>query len=389
MYSLFNLKNSFWYFYEPSFAYIYYKKCRLNLLTLKREKHSVAKLKQRLKKISLNGTFKNPIVYHCYYELGYLFNQLDHLADDDEELLIEIGYTKFKKISLESFTQNSAEKIQLVEAPSISPDEYKKQFDLGHAHLIQGDCYQFNLTNIFDFTFQNSVTEYDFIHALFTKKERLAAFAHATFLEPLNELILSNSPESLFKIKRGRVYSFPIKGSIPFQEKKDDKLATWKKLKASKKDKAELYIIIDLIRNDLSKISRTISTVEKKRIPLKVPGILHQYARISTKLKANTTLLDMLQALFPGGSITGAPKKRVLEIIHKIENGQRGIYTGSTILLFKKERVASINIRTATVDLTQKSLKYGAGGGITLLSECGQEYSEMKLKLSSFTNIFE
>ncbi|MFN8370039.1 MAG: chorismate-binding protein [Bacteriovoracaceae bacterium] len=389
MYSLFNFKNFFWYFFEPSSAYIYYKNVRINLLTFKTEKYSVNKLKNKLKNVLLTANSIRPTIYHCYYELGYLLHNLDKLVDENDELLIEINYAKFKKIPIKNFTHKSHQNINLIAAPSITLEEYTKAFDIGYNHLLQGDCYQFNLTNLFNFTFQNDITEYDFIHTLFTNKNRLAAFAHATYLEPFNELILSNSPECLFKIKNKRIYSYPIKGSIPFNENSDDKIKIWKKLKNSKKDRAELFIIIDLIRNDLSKINQTISLVEKKQGQLKVPGILHQYAKISTQLNKKTTLWNIINALFPGGSITGAPKKRVLEIIHKIENHPRGIYTGSTILLFKKHRVASINIRTAVVDFNQKMLKYGAGGGITLLSRSHQEFNEMKLKLSSFTNIFE
>ena len=94
-------------------------------------------------------------------------------------------------------------------------------------------------------------------------------------------------------------------------------------------------------------------------------------------------------ALFPGGSITGAPKKRVMELINEIEGFERGLYCGSTILLYKGLRSGSINIRSTQIDFMQNEIKYGAGGGVTLLSKASDEYKEALGKLKSFLLLFQ
>jgi anthranilate/para-aminobenzoate synthase component I len=95
-----------------------------------------------------------------------------------------------------------------------------------------------------------------------------------------------------------------------------------------------------------------------------------------------------MQSLFPGGSITGAPKKKVMSLISSFERYQRGAYCGSTLLCINKRKSASINIRTALIDFEHKVWRYGAGGGITLLSKAHEEFQEMELKVSSFTSLF-
>ena len=96
-----------------------------------------------------------------------------------------------------------------------------------------------------------------------------------------------------------------------------------------------------------------------------------------------------MRALFPGGSITGAPKKRVMEIIGDTERFDRGIYCGSTVLCIGNKKVASINIRTANIHLEERMWRYGAGGGITLLSRPVDEFKEMEAKVSSFLTLLK
>jgi anthranilate/para-aminobenzoate synthase component I len=177
----------------------------------------------------------------------------------------------------------------------------------------------------------------------------------------------------------------PIKGSEVLGKNPQD---SWRKLKACPKNQAELYMITDLLRNDLSKIEKPKAQVIKKKSPLRVPGILHQFSLVSVLLNKNTSLYKVISSLFPGGSVTGAPKKRVMEILNDLEfSGKRGFYCGSTIILYKNLKAASINIRSATIDLNSGEFIYGSGGGVTLLSQVEDEYKEMKLKIGSFINI--
>jgi anthranilate/para-aminobenzoate synthase component I len=163
----------------------------------------------------------------------------------------------------------------------------------------------------------------------------------------------------------------------------------WQQMLSDKKEEGELLMITDLLKNDLNRLETPSARVIKLRAPLLVPGLLHQYSLISVKLKEDISMAKTMKALFPGGSITGAPKKRVMEIIGDIERYQRGIYCGSTLLCLGNKKAASINIRTASINIEERIWRYGAGGGITLLSRPVDEFKEMEDKVSSFLKLLK
>ena len=148
-------------------------------------------------------------------------------------------------------------------------------------------------------------------------------------------------------------------------------------------------MITDLLKNDLNRLDTPSAEVRKLRAPLLVPGLLHQYSLISLKLKNEISVSTTMRALFPGGSITGAPKKRVMGIIADVERYNRGIYCGSTLLCIGNNKVANINIRTASINIEERIWRYGAGGGITLLSRPVDEFKEMEDKVSSFLKLLK
>jgi anthranilate/para-aminobenzoate synthase component I len=230
--------------------------------------------------------------------------------------------------------------------------------------------------------------EKDYLRLFINSKERLGAYAHFTSISCMDKAYLSNSPECLFKAFNSgddiTIRSMPIKGTV-----EDRGVGSWSELKNSKKDQGELYMITDLVRNDLSKIKLTPSRVIKRKAPLRVPGIVHQFSVVDTTVEKETSLLNVIEALFPGGSITGAPKKRVMEIIKQIEKYPRGFYCGSTVLLHKSLKCASINIRSAEISLDKQEIKYGSGGGVTLLSKCEEEFKESFQKMESFIKFLD
>jgi anthranilate/para-aminobenzoate synthase component I len=209
-----------------------------------------------------------------------------------------------------------------------------------------------------------------------------SAYAHASYLPALGGLLLSNSPECLFEVKDNVIRTMPIKGTIRNTEKN-----AWERLRRSAKDQAELFMITDLLRNDLNLLKGDSARVVSKRNRLNVSGLIHQYSLIEKRLDLNVSLKQILGQMFPGGSITGAPKKRTMEIIRGLENRVRGHYTGSTIFLYNKNCTSSLNIRSAYIDYSEQTLSYSAGGGITLLSNPNQEYDEMLSKWESFKNL--
>lgn len=375
-----NLKDTFSFFYQGqgyfrvytklATGYVYYKNKKINLVTGQTEFSDINEILKRLDSIHLNQDYKRTI-YHFTYEWGLAQKSMP--VGDEEPLVVFLHYLEDQEFKFES--NSSSSKLRVLE--KVPFDFYNKQFKKIYQHLLLGNCYQVNLTNKFRF----HLDDINSLFKIFNHTQNIGAFAHGTNLPCLNQLIISNSPECLFKIKNKNIYTYPIKGTTT-QDKQ-----SLKKLLKSKKNQAELFMITDLMTNDLASLGVLPVEVLKKKVVLKVPHLYHTYSVIRARLNPNLKLSTLIDKIFPGGSITGAPKKRVMEIIKELEPNPRGIYCGSTLLLDGKIKTASINIRTASIDLKNKILEYGAGGGITLRSNAKVEYEEMNKKLNSFIDL--
>ena len=379
MWSIFWLGNKFVRYSDPVKATVYYLNHSIDLIAGKRTDKDFSHFIKQTKKQKLSAK-KNKVVIHFFYEAGIILNDVE-FKDAQAPLAIEIKYANESDWS----PLKNVSELNLRPLRGVSKTKYKEDFNKGVDHLKNGDCYQFNLSYKFEYSINNKLSPEEVCSRLWRNEENIASYAHATYIGNLSKLILSNSPECLFQSKIVKdeidIWTMPIKGTMP-------RGACWKesykKLISSKKDRGELDMITDLLRNDLTRIENQLSTVVKRRAPLVVPKIIHQYSLITSKLSKNVSLFSVIRAMLPGGSITGAPKKRVIEILRSIEKRNRGIYCGSTIFFNEDRCSASINIRTAEINLEASRLCYSAGGGITLLSNCEDEFLEMHLKKDSF-----
>lgn len=360
-------------------AYIYYRKTRFNLLTGFPESHPLELFLKRLEDFKIQSVVERPVVFHFHYELGLVLLGLGHTVNDETPLAIEIEFGE-KKFARKPKSKLTHLPLKTLERPIWS--EYKEAYNYVQEQLLSGNCYQVNLTYPFDFETLELLDPRDVCDFFFSRD--LSAYAHATYLG--DEMILSNSPECLFQYRKNEIFSMPIKGTIKVGKNWHEE---WEKMKADMKEEGELTMITDLLRNDLNKLEFPRAKVIAKRKPLLVPGLLHQCSLVSVKLSQPLSLLRTLECLFPGGSVTGAPKKKVMEIIQQVERFQRGIYCGSTLLCLDEKKVASINIRTASLSLGDKLWRYGAGGGITLLSRPSHEFQEMEAKVASFLTLLK
>jgi para-aminobenzoate synthetase component 1 len=365
---------------KPVRALAYYKNHSVNLLTGLPAKDSLQNFFQECSEIKIDREFSKPRVMHLFYELSFLLNGKLDCVNEESIIAIDIEFSKSRKIDFEEF-----QKIELKRESWPDERKYKQAFDEGYAELLKGNCYQFNLTYPFHYSFDSKYTPGDFIFSLWRKNATRGGFGSATFIPSMEKLFFSNSPECLFQIKDRTLSSMPIKGTLKRSDGEDWKLL-WKKLTNDKKSQAELFMITDLLRNDLSRIEKPLAKIVKEKYPKLVPGLIHQYSQIDVQLSGDVTLMKILESLFPGGSITGAPKMRVIDLLYKLEARERSFYCGSTVLLYKKMKSASINIRSAEISFhnDQRSLSYQAGGGITLLSDAEDEYKEMTYKHNSF-----
>ena len=231
--------------------------------------------------------------------------------------------------------------------------------------------YQINYTQPEEYTLKSD-SEFE----LFLKLFHFAQPDFGAYLNLHNRHIISLSPENFITKTGSSISSFPIKGTRKASQNPIEDQALVNELKNSIKDRAEHVMIVDLTRNDLGKICKygSVDTIGLFNV-VSYKTIHHMVTEIKGKLRANINETDILSALFPGGSITGAPKQRAIEIIDEIESYSRGIYTGSIgVISSSGDMIYNIAIRTLT--LRDSVGVYPVGGGIVWDSEASEERKE-------------
>lgn len=259
---------------------------------------------------------------------------------------------------------------------SVTKPQYLRAIQRVHKLLEAGEVYQLNYAVRFRKRFFGDP------YALFSKWLGKNPAVHAAYLNAGDFQIISASPERLLRVKKGKVRTEPIKGTSTSKTV----------LLASLKDRAELDMITDLERNDIGKICTYGSLrILKNRALMKLPNLWHTYSVVEGKLPPKTTPSDVLSALFPGGSITGCPKKRAMEYIEKIEKYPRNIFTGSVgyIKPVAQEYEMDFNIAIRTALIHDGWIEYWAGGGIVADSDPEAEWNEVMLKAERFLGIIE
>jgi para-aminobenzoate synthetase component 1 len=198
----------------------------------------------------------------------------------------------------------------------------------------------------------------------------------AAFMNIEDFSIVSSSPERFLEIKNNIVQTRPIKGTRSRGKNKEEDLINRQELIDSEKDKSELLMIVDLERNDLSKVCKPYSVKVTELFKLEeYSTVFHLVSTVVGELKDKYTAVDCIKACFPGGSITGAPKVRSMEVIEELEPTRRSIYTGC-IGYLGFDGNADLNIVIRTILIKEGQAYLGVGGGITWESEKEAEYQE-------------
>ncbi|WP_020586837.1 aminodeoxychorismate synthase component I [Desulfobacter curvatus] len=257
---------------------------------------------------------------------------------------------------------------------SFAKPEYLSAVSQIIAHLKQGDIYQANLSQRFETGFRGDA------YALFLKLFEKNPAPFFAFVQAGDHQVVSSSPERFLKVEGKTVETRPIKGTIargktPEQDRENEKM-----LSQSTKDDAELTMIVDLMRNDLSRVTEHDSvevTAHKRLEPY--DNVFHLVSVIEGRLKTGVSCAAVVRAAFPGGSITGCPKIRSMEIIDALEPVKRHVYTGSIgYLSFHGTMDLSIAIRTAVIH--DGRLSFSVGGGVVYDSDPQQEFEETLVK---------
>ncbi|MFT7185901.1 MAG: para-aminobenzoate synthetase component 1 [Pseudohongiellaceae bacterium] len=261
-------------------------------------------------------------------------------------------------------------------------EDYSISFNNTLDYIKDGDCYQVNLAQRFERDF-----EADSCELYFNLRENLNTPYSAYFSFLKDQSILCFSPEQFIGIKDKKVKTSPIKGTAENNENDAIYANSAKNLQKSLKNQAENLMIVDLMRNDLSKVCQLNSVKVNTLFKLQsFQNVHHLISEIEGILKPDINEIDAFISCFPGGSITGAPKKRAMEIIDELENAGRDAYCGS-IFYWNDDGQFDSNILIRTIVQSEKKLYCWGGGGIVHDSTLEEEYQESLIKVANLTGI--
>ena len=292
----------------------------------------------------------------------------DGIAGDAAQML-EAAEHRCKKI-LQQREERTKARAEIAVFPNFEKEEYKQAVADMIQYIIEGDIYIANMTQ--QLTIESKKKPLDVFYDL----RRANPSPFGGYLDYGKYQIICASPERFLQMKKGTVHTRPIKGTRKRGETPEEDRMMREELQNSEKDKSELLMIVDLERNDLNRVCvpgsvkvTELFTVEE------YATVFHLVSDIEGTLQEGKNIMDLLEAAFPGGSITGAPKYRAMEIIDELEHGKRNLYTGSIgYLTLDGDCDFNIVIRTAL----HKDGRYhlGVGGGITAESDLEFEYEE-------------
>lgn len=280
---------------------------------------------------------------------------------------------------------DSKDDFQVITEPksNMSAKTYAQAFNRIKYYLKEGDCYQVNLTQRFESACRGN---------LWTAYQALRKINAAPFSAYLNlpeVQILSSSPERFLKVHNGIVETKPIKGTRPRKTDSVENEQQIQDLLTSDKDRAENVMIVDLLRNDISKSCEDGSVKVPKLFDIETYTTVHHLVSTVTGVLAkNQHAVDLLRSCFPGGSITGAPKIRAMEIIEELEPNRRGIYCGS-IGYIGFDGNMDTNIAIRTLVHSNDTIRFWAGGGIVNDSVLEEEYQESFDKAAALLKLLQ
>ncbi|QZY54811.1 aminodeoxychorismate synthase component I [Crassaminicella profunda] len=330
-----------------------------------------------------------PDCFLCFYDGIIIINHETNevfiaalgIKDAEEKIILEIeNIIKNKSLPI---IETTKEKTTLSLQSNFKKEDYLKAINKIKDYIHAGDIYQANMTQ----RFECPIKEHPL--SIYKRLRTINPAPFASFLDYGDFHIVSSSPERFIKVTGNRIETRPIKGTSPrgknFEEDKKNK----QDLLSSEKDKAELLMIVDLERNDLGKISKTGTVKVTELFHLETyPTVYHLVSTVIGELKDDYDIIDIIKGTFPGGSITGAPKIRAMEIIDELEPTQRNIYTGSMGYIgFNGD--TDLNIVIRTIVCKNDKAYFQAGGGIVWDSNANLEYEETLHKAKALIKALE
>ncbi|NOZ63996.1 MAG: aminodeoxychorismate synthase component I [Caldiserica bacterium] len=332
--------------------------------------------------------FTGGIIGYFSYDLGFLLERIEEKSHDDlgipdmvlgfyKNFIVWDHKEKFAYGTLPGIKEemSAEEKIITPSLPlklssNFTYKQYIQAIQKAKEYIRRGDIYQVNLSQRFSCPFSLNAFSY------YSQLTRMNPSFYSAYLNFPEVRVVSSSPERFLYIEKDYIQTRPIKGTRPRGSTPEEDARLKKELSESEKDKAELVMIVDLERNDLGKICQSGSVRVKRLREIEAhPTVFHTVATVEGRVKDNLTPIDCLKACFPGGSITGAPKVRAMEIIEELEPTRRNIYTGSIGYIGFNGR-ADFSIVIRTVIIKDGQAYFQVGGGIVSDSNPEREYQE-------------
>ena len=323
------------------------------------------------------------------YEFGYFLEPaLDKLKTKPKAPLAWVGVCKSPKVITHKKRYNDLlrelkEKDITYQIKNIKPNinrkEYSDRIKKIKTYLEEGLTYQVNYTFKLKFDFLGNAL------GLYLDLRESQPTGYSAFVNTGKRQILSLSPELFFRKTENKIITRPMKGTVRRGLTLEEDNCAKQFMQGNEKNRAENLMIVDLLRNDLGRISKEVQVL--KLFDIEEYRTLHQMtSTITAELKEKLKLKDMFLALFPCGSVTGAPKIKTMKIIKDLESESRDVYTGS-IGYISPDKKAVFNVAIRTVVLEENKGELGIGGGIVYDSQVKSEYEEAILKANFFTKL--
>lgn len=264
-------------------------------------------------------------------------------------------------------------------------DVHRQRVETVHSWIAAGETYQCNLTTRLTGSLSGDPL------ACYADLALAQGGSYNAYLEVLGRFVVASaSPELFFEIRGDELFMRPMKGTARRGDTAAEDAALVAALRASPKERAENIMIVDLVRNDLSRISTTGGVRVHSLCDVEQYKTVHQLTSdVSARLKPKTDLAEVFRALFPCGSVTGAPKRRTMQLIRELEDGPRGVYCGAIGMVAPAGAPTcarfNVAIRTLLIDRESGIATYGTGGGITWDSDPAAEYAELQAKTAVLT----
>ncbi len=324
------------------------------------------------------GIYPWAVIVDHYLQKSYLVGHCDQQKWQD--LIRQFSHTNSPK---QQGQDDHAFKVVGEIKSNMDKDVYVHAFNRIKHYLKEGDCYQVNLAQRFVAACEGDPW------AAYKILRKLNAAPFSCYLNLPEVRILSSSPERFLKLTGGVVETKPIKGTRPRKQDYAENQQQIKNLEASNKDRAENLMIVDLLRNDISKTCKSGSVKVPKLFDVESYATVHHLVSTVTGILAdNQHALDLLKSCFPGGSITGAPKIRAMEIIEELEPNRRGVYCGAIGYIgFNGNMDTNIAIRTLVH--SENTIRFWAGGGIVNDSVAEEEYQESFDKAAAMLDLLQ